>query len=318
MLVSVVIPCYNVEDYIEECIHSAFAQTHKPIEVICIDNNSTDNTWQKLKQLQETYPSLLIDKELKPGAPAARNKGLALSNGEWIQFLDADDLLLPEKIEHQVHLIKNKPEVCFIAAASRKEHINGQSTISIPKQDYPFKSLFTTNLGITSSNLWNKSYINQVNGWDESLKSSQEADLMFRLLQINSQVIFDAEPLTIIQERESGQISTKHPQDNWVRYFNKRVEILNWIKKNDTKLYASHQTFFNDSLFGILKIISNQKPDGLDTAIYLYKAYFPNGYKPSPKQEHSTQTYLFLFKALGFNYTERFKQALERFSAQLR
>jgi glycosyltransferase involved in cell wall biosynthesis len=310
MLISIIIPAYNVEDYIEECIHSAFAQTHKPIEVICIDNNSTDNTWQKLKQLQETYPSLLIEKELKPGAPAARNKGLALSNGEWIQFLDADDLLLPEKIEHQMHLIKNKPEVCFIAAASRKKHINGQSTTTIPKQDHPFKSLFTTNLGITSSNLWNKSYINQVNGWDESLKSSQEADLMFRLLQINSQVIFDAEPLTIIQERETGQISTKHPQDNWVRYFNKRVEILNWIKENDTKIYASHQTFFNDSLFGILKIISNQKPDGLKVSSQLWKSYLKGKYVPSPAQNHSTKPYLFLYKILGFTTAERIRLLL--------
>jgi glycosyltransferase involved in cell wall biosynthesis len=310
MLISIIIPAYNVEDYIEECIHSAFAQTHKPIEVLCIDNNSTDNTWQKLKQLQETYPSLLIEKELKPGAPAARNKGLALSNGEWIQFLDADDLLLPEKIEHQKHLIKNKPEVCFIAAASKKKHINGQSTTTIPKQDHPFKSLFTTNLGITSSNLWNKSYINQINGWDESLKSSQEADLMFRLLQINSQVIFDAEPLTIIQERETGQISTKNPQDNWVRYFNKRVEILNWIKKNDTKLYASHQAFFNDSLFGILKIISNHKPDGLKVSSQLWKSYLKGKYVPSPAQNHSTKPYLFLYKILGFTTAERIRLLL--------
>lgn len=310
MLISIIIPAYNVEVYIEECIHSAFAQTHKPIEVICIDNNSTDNTWQKLKQLQETYPSLLIEKELKPGAPAARNKGLALSNGEWIQFLDADDLLLPEKIEHQVHLIKNKPEVCFIAAASRKEHINGQSTISIPKQDHPFKSLFTTNLGNTCSNLWNKTYINQINGWDEGQKSSQEADLMFRLLQINSQVIFDAEPLTIIQERETGQISTKNPQDNWVRYFNKRVEILNWIKENDTELYASHQAFFNDSLFGILKIVSNQKPDGLKVSSQLWKSYLKGKYVPSPAQNHSTKPYLFLYKILGFTTAERIRLLL--------
>lgn len=310
MLISIIIPAYNVEVYIEECIHSAFAQTHKPIEVICIDNNSTDNTWQKLKQLQETYPSLLIEKELKPGAPAARNKGLALSNGEWIQFLDADDLLLPEKIEHQVHLIKNKPEVCFIAAASKKKHINGQSTISTPKQDHPFKSLFTTNLGNTCSNLWNKTYINQANGWDESLKSSQEADLMFRLLQINNQVIFDAEPLTIIQERETGQISTKHPQDNWVRYFNKRVEILNWIKENDTKLYANHQAFFNDSLFGILKIISNQKPDGLKVSSQLWKSFLKGKYAPSPAQNHSTKPYLFLYKILGFITAERIRLLL--------
>jgi glycosyltransferase involved in cell wall biosynthesis len=92
-----------------------------------------------LLKLQTVFPDLIIEKELKPGAPAARNKGLALSKGEWIQFLDADDLLLPEKIEHQVHLIKNKPEVCFIAAASRKKHINGQSTTTIPKQDIPLK-----------------------------------------------------------------------------------------------------------------------------------------------------------------------------------
>src|SRR5690554_6456801 len=115
MLISIIIPAYNVVDYIEECIHSAFAQTYKPIEVLCIDNNSTDNTWQKIKQLQETYPSLLIEKELKPDATAARYKGLSLSKGEWIQFLDADDLLLPEKIEHQVDLLRNNNEAGFIA-----------------------------------------------------------------------------------------------------------------------------------------------------------------------------------------------------------
>jgi hypothetical protein len=158
--------------------------------------------------------------------------------------------------------------------------------------------------------LWNKTYINQVSGWDESLKSSQEADLMFRLLQINSQVIFDAEPLTIIQERENGQISTKDPQDNWVRYFNKRVEILNWIKENDTKIYASHQTFFNDSLFGILKIISNQKPDGLKVSSQLWKSYLKGKYVPSPAQNHSTKPYLFLYKILGFTTAERIRLLL--------
>src|SRR5690554_4004744 len=310
MLISIIIPAYYVEDYIEECVRSAFGQTYKPIEVICIDNNSTDNTWQRLLKLQTVFPDLIIEKELKPGAPAARNKGLALSKGKWIQFLDSDDLLLPNKIEHQVSLIQNKPEVCFIAAASKKKHINGQITISVPKQDNPYISLFTTNLGITSSNLWNRTFINRIRGWDESLQSSQEADLMFRLLQINSQVIFDAEPLTIIQERETGQISTKHPQDNWVRYFNKRVEILNWIKENDTKLYTSHQAFFNDSLFGILKIISNQKPDGLKVSSQLWKSYLKEKYVPSPAQNHSTKPYLFLYKILGFTTAERIRLLL--------
>ena len=84
MLVSVIIPCYNVEHYIEECLNSVFDQTYKNIEVICIDNNSTDGTWNLLQTLKGVHENLFIEKELKPGANAARNKGLGLSKGETI------------------------------------------------------------------------------------------------------------------------------------------------------------------------------------------------------------------------------------------
>lgn len=310
MLISIIIPAYNVEDYIEECVASAFAQSHFPIEVICIDNNSTDNTWPKLKQLQETYPSLIVEKELKPGAPAARNKGLALSKGQWLQFLDADDLLLPGKLEHQVGLIKDDAQVCFIAAASEKLSIDGQIFKSVPKLDDPIKSLFTTNLGITSSNLWNRIYIEQIGGWDESIKSSQEADLMFRLLQVNRKVVFDIQPLTVIRERPEGQISTKNPKENWERYFNKRIEIAQWLKDNDPTVYKTHKEFFNDSLFGILKIISAQKPNGLTVANKLYRTYYKDKYRPTPYQSHSTKPYLLMFKMLGFAGAEKVRRIL--------
>lgn len=310
MLISIIIPAYNVEDYIEECIHSAYGQTYQPIEVICIDNNSTDNTWQKLETLKKQYPQLIIDKESKPGAPAARNKGLALSKGQWLQFLDADDLLLPGKLEHQVGLIKDDAQVCFIAAASEKLSIDGQIFKSVPKLDDPIKSLFTTNLGNTCSNLWNRSYVEQIGGWDESIKSSQEADLMFRLLQVNRKVVFDILPLTVIRERPEGQISTKNPKENWERYFNKRVEILEWLKDNDSSVYETHKEFFDDSLFGILKIISMQKPDGLAAANKLYRTHFIDKYRPSPNQSHSTKPYLLLYKALGFKGAERVRRIL--------
>lgn len=307
MLISIIIPAYNVEDYIEECVSSAFAQSYSPIEVICIDNNSSDGTWDKLQQLKELYPSLIIEKELKPGAPAARNKGLALSKGQWLQFLDADDLLLPGKIKHQVELIKDDAQVCFIAAASEKLSIDGQIFKSVPKLDDPIKSLFTTNLGNTCSNLWNRSYVEQIGGWDESIKSSQEADLMFRLLQVNRKVVFDIQPLTVIRERPEGQISTKNPQENWERYFNKRVEILEWLKDNDSSVYETHKEFFDDSLFGILKIISMQKPGGLKISSQLFKDFYKNKYLPSPTQNHSTKPYLVLYKALGFLMAERIR-----------
>ena len=105
MLVSIVIPCYNVQEYLAECLDSIFAQSYPFLEVICIDNNSTDETYRLLQKTKQKYPTLIIDKESMPGAPAARNKGLALAKGEWIQFLDADDLLLPAKIEHQLNMV---------------------------------------------------------------------------------------------------------------------------------------------------------------------------------------------------------------------
>ncbi|MDG5800307.1 glycosyltransferase family A protein [Marinilabiliaceae bacterium ANBcel2] len=306
MLTSIIIPCYNVENYIEECVHSAIAQTYPHIEVICIDNNSTDNTWQKLEALKKQYPQLIIDKEPKPGAPAARNKGLQLSKGEWLQFLDADDLLLPGKIEHQVKLIQQQNNVCFIAGACFKRHIHGTDITSTPYPDNPFKSLFATKLGITSSNLWNRKQIEAIGGWDETLKSSQEADLMFRLLQVNENVVFDSEPLTIVRERPEGQISQQNHSEKWLRYFNKRLEMLSWIKTNKPKLFKSDKSFFEDSLFGILKIMANED---LVTANSLYTKHL-KGYKPSTNQSHSTGMYLRLYRLFGFRGAETLRKWL--------
>ncbi|WP_291861815.1 glycosyltransferase family 2 protein [Marinilabilia sp.] len=303
MLISIIIPAYNVSPYIKECIHSAFEQTYPQIEVICIDNNSTDDTWQKLEQLILQYPQLIVDKEMKPGAPAARNKGLQLSKGEWLQFLDADDLLKPEKIAHQVALINNSPavDVPFIAATCLKRDLKGNETKASLNKEHPFKSLFATQLGNTCANLWNRYYIEKINGWDDSLKSSQEADLMFRLLQVKDEVFYDDEPLTIVRERPEGQISQSNHTKKWIRYFEKRVEMLHWIAENKPTLYAQEKCFFEDTLFEILKIIANEN---FQVANSLYKKHLKGCYKPSASQEHSTRGYLVLYRFLGFRGAE--------------
>jgi glycosyltransferase involved in cell wall biosynthesis len=64
-VVSVIIPCFNVQDYIEECLDSVVSQTYTNIEIICVDNYSKDKTWDKLNNLKEKYPQLVITKEKK-------------------------------------------------------------------------------------------------------------------------------------------------------------------------------------------------------------------------------------------------------------
>lgn len=250
MLVSVIIPCYNVESYIDECVQSVLSQSYRNIELICIDNNSTDQTWYKLLKLKENHPHIILDKENKAGAPAARNKGLMISKGEWIQFLDADDLLLPEKIEHQTQLILSNDQISisFIAATYKKQDKLGDVKDVYDIGSNSILSPFINNCGNTCSNLWSRESLLSIGQWNESLKSSQETDLMFRLILSNKKFLIDELPLTIIRERESGQISQRNPSEKWVQYIDIRLNYMKELKKHHENRYKEIKGIMYDFL----------------------------------------------------------------------
>jgi len=102
-LVSVVIPCYNAERFVAETLDSAFTQTYLNTEIIVVDDGSTDGS----AELIHAY-SNRVRAEFGPnrGASAARNRGTALARGEFIQYLDADDLLMPDAIEQRVATLR--------------------------------------------------------------------------------------------------------------------------------------------------------------------------------------------------------------------
>lgn len=103
-LVSIIIPAFNAVKYLEQTIESVLNQTYGNIEIIIIDNNSTDDTYEIAKKISK--PNFIVTKCLKKGASSARNVGLKLAKGQFIQFLDADDLLPPNKIECQLACLK--------------------------------------------------------------------------------------------------------------------------------------------------------------------------------------------------------------------
>ncbi len=183
MLVSIIIPAYNVEAYVGEALDSALAQTYRPIEIIAVDNNSTDGTLGVLQQYQMLHPKLItVLQEPKQGAPAARNLGLKHAKGEWLQFLDADDILLPEKIERQVGLVIQDANRALVVGGARVENRKGGAKIVTP-ENLPFPILLSTGFaGVTSSNLWRRKSILEIGGWNESIPFIQEYDLMKRLL----------------------------------------------------------------------------------------------------------------------------------------
>lgn len=304
-LVSVVIPCYNVEDYIEECLDSVFAQTYRNIEVIAVDNNSTDKTYDVLKSYKRKKPALILLKEKNKGAPFARNTGFGSSQGQWIQFLDADDLLLPNKIKHQVKMVN--PDSPFLVSPCFWISKFGSQIYRKVGNCIPLIDLYYGNLGNTCSNLWNRQYISKVNGWDESRKSSQEAWLMFSILRENDKIQYDNEALTIIRQRRFGQISQQNDLNNLLRFFELRCELLEWIKANRKKIFKEYQKSLNDKLFELIRMIAQHDiSKGKD----LLNKYFGLSYKPYVSNKNKF-FYKILYNIFGFENTERIWQSLK-------
>jgi glycosyltransferase involved in cell wall biosynthesis len=116
--VSVIIPCYNSARFIEETVDKLMLQTYANLQVILIDDGSTDNTYDMLCNLSQKYNKVNCIKCTNGGLSAARNKGLAIATGKYIQFLDADDYLHQEKIKEQVSFLEQNPMADLVYADS--------------------------------------------------------------------------------------------------------------------------------------------------------------------------------------------------------
>ena len=104
--VSIIIPVYNVEKYLEQCLDSIINQNLKNIEIICINDGSTDNSLKILKKYAKKDNRIIILSQTNLGAGAARNRGLAVAKGEYLSFLDADDFFYENMLSEAVHKLE--------------------------------------------------------------------------------------------------------------------------------------------------------------------------------------------------------------------
>ncbi len=213
-LVSIIIPLYNSEDYIFETINSALEQTHTNIEIIVVDDFSTDSSYQLVESINN--PKIFLHKNLKKGACAARNRGFELSKGEYIQYLDADDLLSKTKIEKQLKLLTKEDSIAncgwnfFKDNDLAKNYIKQAINKNYDNPGYWLIDSFLGNgMGIISAWLTPKNIIQKAGVWNEKLLINQDGEFFCRVILNSSSIVFIPELLAHYRRNDSSITQSK-------------------------------------------------------------------------------------------------------------
>ena len=185
-LVSIIIPCHNAEQWVGEAIQSALDQSWPEKEIIVVDDGSVDGSREVIKTFGDR-----IRMEISPhqGGCAARNRGLALARGEWVQFLDADDLLVRDCVERKLNA-PNKPGVVpccnlnYLSFVARTGEDGGPAFWSQPSHDLDYMLEFGP--PPVSAPLHRREQLLAVGGFRRELPCAQEFDLHLRMaIQLN-------------------------------------------------------------------------------------------------------------------------------------
>lgn len=220
-LVSVITPVYKVERFIEITINSVLNQTYKNIEMILVDDCSPDKSAEIILEMAKKHPQIRYYKlEKNSGAAVARNKAIELANGEYIAFLDSDDLWKPEKIEKEVSLAKEKnAEFVFTAIEMIDEEGNLVKPKRKVKEVIDYKFLMTNTMIATSSVLID---INKVGKFQMPLiRSGQDYATWLMLLRNGRKAYGINEALTQYRRTENSLSSKK--TKNWKKVWNIQV-----------------------------------------------------------------------------------------------
>lgn len=249
-LVSVLIPCFNAEKYVGEAIESALAQTHPNVEVVVVDDGSTDGSPDVIR----SFAGRIVF-EIGPnrGACAARNRALALSRGEYVQFLDADDLLLPTKVERQLPiLLRDEADLVFsrgtLFGDGKPERTKKRSIEPLGETD---RFVYALRQGISTEDpLHRRTCVERVGGFREHLRRAQEYDLHVRLAAANTRFAFLDEVLARHRHHDGPRITrSTQPADG---FLNAMVELAELLRHPPYELTAARRA----ALAGTIHVVS--------------------------------------------------------------
>ena len=224
-LVSILIPCHNAAQWVAATLESTLAQTHSQIEIILVDDGSTDDSLA----IARTFASrgVRVVAQTNSGASAARNHALRLARGDFIQFLDADDLLAPDKIARQLALLAASPADSVAAGAWGRFTDDPATAVFVPEENWrdsePIAWL-TDNFagrGMMPPAAWltPRSLISAGGLWDERLSLNDDGEYFCRVLLAARFIRFCAEARTLYRSNLPGSLSRRRSASAWQSAF---------------------------------------------------------------------------------------------------
>lgn len=285
-LISVIIPCYNYGRFLNDCINSLLSQTYQNWECIIVDDGSTDNSLEVAHSLSAKDERIKSFSQNNSGPTVARNKGLKLAKGEFIQFLDADDLLEDQKFEKQISIFQQQQNcdivysgVSYFNTSKPSELYDNIDLTSGPwmknlsgKGEVMILELLNRNMMVISSPLVRKSLFDKNGYFDETLSYNEDWELWLRFALKNVTFYFDNNSHTKALVRVHESYST----DNFKMFVfglmaclkvNKGLSDRKYKKIMIPKIYY-HQRVIDE---GLIKTLSSSKSKAIEQSTDIYK-----------------------------------------------
>jgi glycosyltransferase involved in cell wall biosynthesis len=274
-LISVIIPCYNYGLYLGACIDSIIAQTYQNWECLIIDDGSSDNSIEVAKQYSDTDFRVKFFMQKNAGPTVARNLGLKHCIGQYVQFLDADDLLQNKKFEIQLNIFLNNPLTDIVYSKAKYfalenpfqlyDHLDLKSVSELKSitgnGDVIITELLKGNIMVISAPLIKKTVFDIHGLFDETLYYNEDWELWTRLALANCTFLADDTDNT----KPLIRVHNSYSKDNFNMFvyglmvclkINKHLHVRKYKKIMMPKI-AYHQKMIDEKLLGYLKVDAN-------------------------------------------------------------
>jgi len=219
--ISIVMPVFNSEKYLEDCLNSLVNQTFKDFELICVNDGSTDNTKEIIDNLENEYPDIKFITIQNSGVCKTRNLGIANSTGDYILPLDADDKIGTEYIEKAVQVLDNNKNTGLV-------YCNAEFFGSIQKK-WDLKPATTENMLVQNrifpSAMFRKETFNQIGGYKPEMETGcEDWELWLSIIESGAEIYKLPETLFYYRKSENERTKISHRPLNYIKI---RLNIKN-------------------------------------------------------------------------------------------